>query len=216
VTWTHGTKLPVAELVDIAHDAGAFALVDAVQVPGQLPMDVREWGADAVAAAGHKWLLGLWGGGFLYVDAQAVDSLRPTTVGYRSVETPTADPFEFAGGARRFEVGSANPAPHVALAEAIDVIDEVGVDRIADRIQELAGELTDGVPADRLLSPADPESGLVTIDVDDPAATVDRLAAEGITVRALPTPDAVRVSVHAVTTHAEVQRLLDALESEWA
>jgi len=40
VTWTHGTQLPVAELVDIAHDAGALALVDAVQVPGQLPMDV--------------------------------------------------------------------------------------------------------------------------------------------------------------------------------
>lgn len=59
VTWTHGTRLPVADLVDIAHDAGALALVDAVQVPGQLPMDVREWGADVVAAAGQKWLLGL-------------------------------------------------------------------------------------------------------------------------------------------------------------
>nr|WP_199722482.1 aminotransferase class V-fold PLP-dependent enzyme [Haloarcula sp. Atlit-47R] len=109
LTWTHGTKLPVAELVDIAHDAGAFALVDAVQVPGQLPMNVSAWGADAVAAAGHKWLLGLWGGGFLYVNGDVADSLHPRTVGYRSVETPTADPFEYAEGARRFEVGPANP-----------------------------------------------------------------------------------------------------------
>jgi len=215
VTWTHGTQLPVAELVDIAHEAGAFALVDAVQVPGQLPMDVDEWGADAVAAAGHKWLLGLWGGGFLYVDRRAADSLTPTTVGYRSVETPTADPFEFAVGARRFEVGSANPAPHVALAEAIETIDEVGVERIADRIQQLARQLADGIPADRLLSPEEPESGLVTIAVDDPEATVERLAAEGIVVRALPTPDAVRASVHAVNTGAEVEQLLDALEPEW-
>jgi selenocysteine lyase/cysteine desulfurase len=46
-------------------------------------------------------------------------------------------------------------------------------------------------------------------------ATVDRLASEGIVVRALPIPDAVRASVHAVNTHAEVERLLDALESEW-
>ena len=215
VTWTHGTQLPVAELVDIAHEAGAFALVDAVQVPGQLPMDVDEWGADAVAAAGHKWLLGLWGGGFLYVDRTAADSLLPTTVGYRSVETPTADPYEFAAGARRFEVGSANPAPHVALAEAIEAIDEVGVDRIAERIRELAGQLADGVPDDRLLSPREPESGLVTVDVDDPEATVDRLASAGIVVRALPTPDAVRASVHAVNTEAEVETLLDALEPEW-
>ncbi|MDL0127646.1 aminotransferase class V-fold PLP-dependent enzyme [Halobacterium salinarum] len=215
VTWTHGTQLPVSDLVDIAHEAGAFALVDAVQVPGQLPMDVDEWGADAVAAAGHKWILGLWGGGFLYVDGDVAESLTPNTVGYRSVETPTADPYEFAVGARRFEVGSSNPAPHVALAEAIDAIDEVGIDRIAARIQELAGQLAVGVPHDRLLSPMDPESGLVTIDVADPEATVDRLASEGIVVRALPTPDAVRASVHAVNTHTEVERLLDALESEW-
>jgi len=215
VTWTHGTRLPVADLVDIAHEAGAFALVDAVQVPGQLPMDVEEWGADAVAAAGHKWLLGLWGGGFLYVDRDIAETLAPRMVGYRSVETPTADPFEFAPGARRFEVGSSNPASHVALAEAIEAIDEVGVERIAERIQTLAGQLSDSIPEDRLLSPTKPESGLVTIDVDDPDAMVNRLASAGIVVRALPTPDAVRVSVHAVNTYAEVKRLLDALEPEW-
>ncbi|OTF01755.1 aminotransferase class V-fold PLP-dependent enzyme [Halorubrum sp. SD683] len=216
VTWTHGTQLPVADMVDVAHEAGALALVDAVQVPGQLPMDVTDWGADVVAAAGHKWLLGLWGGGFLYVDSEVAETLQPATVGYRSVETPTADPYEFAAGARRFEVGSSNPAPHVALAEAIDVIEEVGVDRIADRIQELAGRLADGVPDERLYSPADPESGLVTIAVDDPEATVERLAAAGIVVRRLPTPDAVRASVHAVNTRGEVGLLLDALEPEWA
>ena len=212
VTWTHGTRLPVADLVDIAHDAGALALVDAVQVPGQLPMDVGEWGADAVAAAGHKWLLGLWGGGFLHVDRRVADSLTPATVGYRSVDTPTADPYEFASGARRFEVGSSNPAPHVALAEAIGAIDEVGVDRIADRIRDLAGRVAAGIPEERLLSPADPESGLVTIDVDDPEATVDRLSRHGIVVRALPTPDAIRVSVHAVNSRAEVDQLVDVLE----
>ncbi|NHN49272.1 aminotransferase class V-fold PLP-dependent enzyme [Halostella sp. JP-L12] len=215
VTWTHGTRLPVAELVDIAHDAGALALVDAVQVPGQLPMDVTEWDADAVAAAGHKWLMGIWGGGFLYVDRDVAETLAPRTVGYRSVETPTANPYEFAAGARRFEVGSSNPAPHVALAEAIDAIDEVGIDRIAERIQQLAGLLADGVPDERLHSPMTPESGLVTIDVDDPEATVERLASEGIVVRALPTPNAIRASVHAVNTQTEVDRLIDALESEW-
>ena len=215
LTWTHGTQLPVAELVDIAHDAGALALVDAVQVPGQLPMDVGEWGADAVAAAGHKWLLGLWGGGFLYVDRSVAETLEPRAVGYRSVEDANADPYEFAAGARRLEVGSANPAPHVALGEAIDAISEVGIDSIEDRVHRLASRLTDGVPDDRLCSPSTPESGLVTIDVADPTATVERLAAAGIIVRELPSPDAIRASVHAVNTAAEVDRLLEALEREW-
>ena len=215
LTWTHGTQLPVTELVDIAHDAGALALVDAVQVPGQLPMDVSEWGADAVAAAGHKWLLGLWGSGFLYVDREFAESLAPRTVGYRSVETPTADVFEYAAGARRFEVGSANQAPYVALRAAIDAIEDTGVDQIRDRIQRLASHLTASVPDSRLRSPATPESGLVAIEVDDPAATVDRLADEGIVVRALPGSASIRASVHAVNTRADVDRLLSALESEW-
>jgi cysteine desulfurase/selenocysteine lyase len=215
VTWTHGTVLPVEELVDVAHDAGALALVDAVQVPGQRPLDVTEWGADAVAAAGHKWLLGVWGGGFLHVDGEVAETLSPRTVGWRSVETPTADDFAFAAGARRFEVGSANPAPHVALREAVDVVDEVGVDRIRDRVQELAGRFAESVPDDRLLSPASPETGLVTVDVDDPGATVERLRDEGIVVRALPEPAAVRASIHAVNTAAEVDRLADALAAEW-
>lgn len=215
VTWTHGTYLPVEKLVDIAHDAGTLTLVDAVQVPGQLPMDVDEWNADIVAAAGHKWLLGTWGGGFLYVDRAVAESLAPRTVGYRSVETPTADTYEFAAGARRFEVGSANPAAHVALREALEVIDEVGPGRIRDRIQRLVTRFTDSVPNDALCSPETPESGLVTVDVENPAATVERLADDGIVVRALPKPNAIRASIHAVNTAAEIDRLLEALAPEW-
>ena len=215
ITWTHGTRLPVSDLVDVAHETGTFTLVDAVQVPGQVPLDVTEWGADAVAAAGHKWLLGVWGGGFLYVDRAVAESLAPRTVGYRSVETPTADQFEYAAGARRFEVGSASPAPHVALRTAVDLISEVGVDRIRDRIARLAGRLAAGVPDEHLLSPADPESGLVSVAVEDPATTVERLADEGNVVRSLPDPAAIRASVHAVNTEAEVDRLVAALDEEW-
>lgn len=215
VTWTHGTHLPVAALVDIAHDAGALTLVDAVQVPGQQPMNVAEWGADFVAAAGHKWLLGLWGSGFLYVDREVADSLEPRTVGYRSVETATADPFEYAAGARRFEVGSANQAPYVALREAIDLIDDVGVERIRDRIRRLTTRFTESIPGSQLLSPESPESGLVTVAVDDPGATVERLAEDGIVVRALPEPNAVRASIHAVSSTSDVDRLQNALEPEW-
>jgi selenocysteine lyase/cysteine desulfurase len=215
VTWTHGTRLPVSELVDIAHEAGAFTLVDAVQVPGQMPMDVTEWGADAVAAAGHKWLLGLWGGGFLYVDSDVADDLKPHSVGYRSVETPTADPFRFATGAGRFEIGTANPAPHVALANAIDLITAVGIEHIEARIDRLTDRLAEQLPPKQLLSPEHPESGLVTIDVPDPEATVERLAADDIVIRSLPEPNGVRASIHAVNTAEEIDHLATALETEY-
>jgi len=215
ITWTHGTRLPVRDLVEIADDAGAFSLVDAVQSPGQVPMDVSEWGADAVAAAGHKWTLGPWGAGFLYVDHDAAANLAPRAVGYRSVADPEGDEIEFKPGAGRFEVGTTTAAAHVGLVEALDAVDAVGIDAIESRIADLTDRLKAGVPDDRLRSPEAHESGLVTVDVDDPEATVERLADEGVIVRSLPHPDGIRASVHAVSTEAEVDQLLDALDAEW-
>src|SRR6056297_2499247 len=182
LTWNYGTRLPVRELVDIAHDAGALVLVDAVQWPGQAPLDVTDWGADAVAAAGHKWLLGTWGGGFLYVDESVADDLVPGPIGYRGVVEATAERYELEPGAARFEVGTINPAPHVALRTAIETVESIGVETIERRISRLAGRLADGVPDERLLSPASPESGLVTIAADDPEAVTEAIREEGIVV----------------------------------
>ena len=211
ITWTHGTRLPVEELVGIANDAGAFTLVDAVQSPGQVDVDVTRWGADAVAAAGHKWLLGPWGAGFLYVDRAVAEGLTPGTAGYRGVRTPTADEIEYEPGAKRFEVGTATAAAHVGLLEGIDAIESVGIGRIEDRIERLTDRFKRGIDEDRLMSPREFESGLVTVAAADPEATVARLADRGIVVRAIPDPHAVRVSIHAVSTEREVDAAVDAL-----
>ncbi|WP_425492218.1 aminotransferase class V-fold PLP-dependent enzyme [Halovivax limisalsi] len=212
ITWNYGTRLPVSELVGIAHDAGALVLVDAVQWPGQVPLDVTEWGADAVAAAGHKWLLGTWGGGFLYVEGSVVGSLTPGAISYRGVAEATANRYELKPGAPRFEIGTINPAPHVALRTAIESMQSIGLETIESRNERLAGRLADGIPDERLLSPADPESGLVTVAVDDPESVTERIRDEGIVVRPLPKPDAIRASVHAVNTEGEVDALHEALD----
>ncbi|MBX0295552.1 aminotransferase class V-fold PLP-dependent enzyme [Haloarcula nitratireducens] len=210
LTWSHGTRLPVSEVVDVAHDAGAQVFVDAVQSVGQHPVNVTDWGADFVATAGHKWLLGVWGAGMLYVDSDAHDTLRQTRIGYRSVEDPSAETYAYHEGARRFEVGTTSPAPYVALAEAIETIKGIGLDTVENRVERLTGRLKDGL-GDRLLSPRGYESGLVTFAADDPEATAERLAREGIVVRHLPYPEAVRASVHAFNTEDDVDVLLDAL-----
>ncbi|MFP4625958.1 MAG: aminotransferase class V-fold PLP-dependent enzyme [Natronomonas sp.] len=214
ITWTHGTRLPVEELSDIARDAGTISLVDAVQVPGQTPIDVTDWGADVVVGAGHKWLLGPWGAGFMYIDREFADDLVPGSIGYRSVETPNDSEITYKPGAPRFEIGSSSPMPHAGLVEAIEAIEDVGISRIEERIERLTHRLKDGIDDERLLSPRQFESGLVTIDVEDPEATVERFAERGIVIRSLPTPDAVRVSVHAVSTGREIDAVLDALENE--
>ncbi|MCL7418486.1 MAG: aminotransferase class V-fold PLP-dependent enzyme [Halalkalicoccus sp.] len=211
ITWTHGTHLPVRELVEIAHDAGTRVLVDAVQAPGQIDLDVEAWGADAVAAAGHKWLLGTWGAGFLAVAPEFLADLEPRSVGYRSVAEPDAETYAFHEGARRLEIGTTNPAPYAALVEAIRTMDELGYDRIESRIAELTDRLKAGLGEERLLSPREYESGLVTFADGNPEETVGRLAESGIRVRTLPGPEAIRASVHAINTEADIEALLDAL-----
>ena len=213
ITWTHGTQLPVRELVEIAADAGVFSLVDAVQTPGQRAMDVTEWGADAVAAAGHKWLLGPWGSGFLYVDSDTAADLVPGAIGYRSVTEPGDPEIEYESGAKRFEIGSTTPAAHVGLVEAIDATEEVGIETIETRIESLTDRLKAGIKPDRLLSPQRFESGLVTIAADDPETTVERLAEEDVVIRSLPFPEAVRVSIHAVSTEREIDTVVDSLQN---
>ncbi|MFB6080830.1 MAG: aminotransferase class V-fold PLP-dependent enzyme [Haloferacaceae archaeon] len=213
LTWSHGTRLPVEEVVEVAHEAGCRVLVDAVQSPGQRPVDLDAWDADFVAGAGHKWLLGPWGAGFLYVNADRAGDVVPAQVSYRSVVDPGAADPELKPGAGRFEVGTTSPAPYVGLVEALSVVDEVGMGTITDRIARLTDRLKAGL-GDALLSPREYESGLVTFEAPDgesPERTVERLAEDGIVVRSLPFPDAVRASVHAFNAADDVDALLDAL-----
>ncbi|WP_436345319.1 aminotransferase class V-fold PLP-dependent enzyme [Natronorubrum sp. FCH18a] len=211
LTWTHGTRLPISEIVDVAHDAGALVLVDAVQASGQLPVDVGRWGADFVVAAGHKWLCAPFGSGFLYVreGLERERNLVPSAIGYRSVVDENAADYRYETGAKRFEVATSSPAPYAGLTAAIGCLEEIGFDAIRDRIETLTDRLKDGLSDEQLLSPRSYESGLVTIAVDDPEATVERLSERGVVIRSLPGPEAIRASVHAFNTQADVDALLE-------
>jgi len=211
LSWNYGTRLPVAELVDIAHDADCEVLVDAVQSAGQTPVNLDAWGAEYVAGSGHKWLLGPWGSGYLYVREGCGEDLHPAQVCYNSVEDPDAEEYTLKSTAHKFERGTASPAPHVGMAAAVDLLESVGLATIEQRIEQLTDRLKMGIPTDRLLSPETFESGLVTIDVAEPDAVVDALEAEEIRIRSLPEPEAVRASVHVFNTEAEVDALVSAL-----
>ena len=212
ISWIHGTHLDVRRAADAAHDAGALVLVDAVQSPGQAPVDPKAWGADFVTAAGHKWLLGVWGAGFVFVDESVLDRVRPRHVGYRSVEGKDSVPLDFHDGAKRLEVGTQSLAPYAALREALDVHEELGLATVRDHIEGLTERLKDGLPADRLVSPREFESGLVAFEVADAERTVERLAERGVVVRGLPRPNTVRASLHVFNTETDVDALLDGLE----
>ncbi|WP_435335083.1 aminotransferase class V-fold PLP-dependent enzyme [Haloarchaeobius sp. TZWWS8] len=210
ICWTSGYRAPVRELTEIAQDAGARVLVDAVQSTGQHRFDVHEWGADAVAGSAHKWLLGPWGAGYLFVESDFAETLEPVQLGYRNLEDPYEDPHEFVAGAKRFEFGTVAPAPYAGLREAIETMEEIGLDTVEDHVADLTDYLKEEL-GDRLVSPQAYHSGLVSFSDSDPEATVERAAEQGIRIRSIPTANVARASLHVFNTRDDVDALLEVL-----
>jgi cysteine desulfurase/selenocysteine lyase len=215
IDWIYGRSHPVREMVQIAHDHDALALVDAVQAPGQRPVDLHDWNADFVAGAGHKWMLGPWGGGYLYVSKAVTETLEPIHVGYRSVSEASGGRYDLHDNAKRFELGTMSPAPFAGLQTAIETMQQVGIDAIHEQIQTLRSRFVDEIPDDRLRSPPESPTGLVTIRASNPESMVDRFDSNDISVRALPLPDSIRVSIHAINTDSEIDALHSALQATW-
>ncbi|WP_323675097.1 aminotransferase class V-fold PLP-dependent enzyme [Halorubellus sp. PRR65] len=211
ICWTTGVLAPVRELTEIAHDAGARVLVDAVQSTGQHAFDVSEWGADVVAGSAHKWLLGPWGAGYMYVDEAFAETLEPAQLGYRNLADPYSDPYEYEAGAKRFEFGTVAPAPYAGLREAVETMEELGMDAVEAHNADLTDYLKEHIDDDRLVSPREHHSGLVSFSDPDPEATVERAADADVQIRSIPTAGVVRASVHVYNTREDVDELLAVL-----
>lgn len=196
--------LDVEELVEAAHDAGADVVVDAAQSVGAHPVDVAEWGAEYVAAPGHKWLMAPWGTGFLYVD-EDVSGEAQTRIGYRSARS-AFESADLHDDARRFELSTESPALGRGLEAAVEVQGSLDPEQIESHVGGLANRLRDGL-GDRVVSSA---GGLVRFTDPAPDDTVERLQRDDVVLRSLP-DGCLRASLHAFNTAEDVDRLLEAL-----
>jgi cysteine desulfurase / selenocysteine lyase len=139
-----GTIMPVAEVAQIAHRAGALVLVDAAQTAGIVPIDMPLLGIDLLAFTGHKGLQGPPGTGGLVlndpVDAVGIDALMQGGTGSNSEleEQPEFLPD-------KFESGTPNGVGIAGLGAGVNSILEIGVDAIRAHEIELARELIAGL-----------------------------------------------------------------------
>lgn len=94
ITSATGLILPVAEICRIAREKGIMTFVDGAHVPGQLPLNLKELGADIYTGACHKWMLTAKGCSFLYVRKELQPLFDPLVVswGYNST-SPSSSPF---------------------------------------------------------------------------------------------------------------------------
>jgi selenocysteine lyase/cysteine desulfurase len=222
-----GTPLPVAELTDIAHTAGALVLVDAAQSAGHMRVEVGKDNVDMVAITGHKGLLGPQGTGALWVkEGIDIDPLMRGGTGGDSMlrEMPNAYPDHL-------EAGTANAPGIAGLLAGIEWIKIRGVESLHEHGAQLKMRLREGfaaIPGVRVLSPGCAGGvAIVTIvsdriDVPTLASRLDRehgvltrpglhCAPEAHRILGTDQTGAVRFSLGWSTTQADVDLAVDAV-----
>lgn len=194
-----GYVAPLADIVAAARANDALVIVDGSQACGWLPVDVS--GVDALACAAYKWLMAPRGAAFGYLAPHLRERMRPLAANWYSGPDRSGSsygpPLRLADDARAFDL---SPAwfSYVGAAPAIELLNEIGVERVHRHDVALADRFSAGLG----LEP----SGSAIVSVDVPA---ERLAAAGI--RTAVRAGRVRASFHVYTTTEDVDRALDAL-----
>lgn len=219
VQYASGFRTDLATLGEYCQSKGVLLCVDAIQSLGVFPIDVDAMNIDFLAADGHKWLCAPEGVGTFFVRKELQGHLRPTTIGWMSMKDPfkfDRYQFEFADSARRYDSGSYNLAGIYALGGALEMLHEIGVARIAERLIALSERLAIGLREKgyRIVSSraAAEASGIVAFlsDLHDPEQIQRHLQAEHRIVIAV-RQGRLRASPHCYNSESEIDQLIEAL-----
>lgn len=183
-----GTVNPVAEMVRMAHEAGAKVLVDGAQAVAHQPVDVQALDCDFYAFSGHK-LYGPTGIGALYVRYDILANMPPWQGGGDMIHTVSFERSTYADVPQRFEAGTPNIAGVVGMDAAISYIQEIGLDIIAAHEQSLLDAATAelaALPGIRLIGTSPHKAGILSFVVDGihPHDLGTILDMEGVAIRA--------------------------------
>lgn len=224
-----GTINPVEEITKIAHEHGAYMVVDGAQSTPHMAIDLQKMDVDFFAFSGHK-MMGPTGIGVLYGKEELLNQFEPVEFGgemidfvYESHSTWTELPW-------KFEAGTPNIAGAIALGAAIDYIQELGIDQIHQHEIELIDYLMpklQEIEGLKIYGPKDnvKRGGLIAFNIEGlhPHDVATALDMEGVAVRAghhcaqpllnyLETPATARASFYLYNTKADCDKLVEALK----
>jgi len=211
--------MDAAAIARKARDAGAAVVLDTYQSAGIIPVDVGALGVDFAVGGCLKWLCGGPGNAFLYTRPDRLRGAAPAFTGWVSHANPFA--FEIDEAAQRTDAmrmmnGTPSIPSYYAALAGLDIIHEIGVDRIRAKSKQMTARLLALVDEHRFRSAAsrDPErvAGTVAVDVPDAALVAKTLKAREFLVDYRP-PVGIRISPHFYNTMDEIDRIMAEIAS---
>jgi cysteine desulfurase / selenocysteine lyase len=217
-----GYRIDLDEIGAALRQRGILFCVDGIQTLGAFPTSVGQ--VDFLAADAHKWLLGPCAAGIFFVRKAIQEQLQPIVFGWNNVRCPNyvaQEELAYRSGAKRYEVGSHNLLGLVGLNAALDLLAEIGVEKIALDLLRKRSWLVPALQAKGytvLHSNASPQNGSAIISFyrpsSDPAALHERLTQAGIVTSLRADRSGlqfIRISPHFYNTESELHRLLEAV-----
>lgn len=140
VQFASGFRADLMRIGEAARKVDALFAVDIIQGFGAMPLDLSAQMVDIASGASHKWLVAPEGCGILYLSDKARERVKPTLVGWISVENPWD--FEdseqnFKPNALAWESGTGGSALFYGLEESLKLLNETGIENIEKYLEEL-------------------------------------------------------------------------------
>jgi len=214
VRFTTGFRADLEKLGKIAHAHDALFLVDGIQGAGVFPIDVEEDGIDILCSAGFKWLLGLPGTGFMYANARAQDLIRPVIPGMFAAKLDYRT-LAYHPDARKYETGTFAYAQFHGWTAGLELVKEIGVSNIHDRIIHLTDLIISGLRSKKItiVTPVDrpsERSAIITFTMGSEEANhslYEKLMAENIVITKR--DGRLRAAPNFFNSEKEIHRFLD-------
>jgi len=224
-----GAITPIEQITKIAHEHGAYVLVDGAQSVPHIKVDVQKIGCDFLAFSGHK-MCAPTGSGSLYIREELTEKVEPLYIGGGTIADVGVDYYKLDKSPRRFEAGTPAIAEAIGLGAAIDYLQKIGMKNIEHYERKLTKRVYEEIttlPSVEVYGP-DPENkiGITAFNVEDlnphdVALALDVSAnimvrsghhcALPLTKSLLHEPGTVRASTYLYNTEEEIDKFVSAL-----
>jgi cysteine desulfurase/selenocysteine lyase len=134
---------PVEKITQIAHEHGAYTVIDAAQSVPHIKVDVQKIGCDFMAFSGHK-MCAPTGCGVLYIRKELVDQVEPSYIGGGTIADVDIGSYTLDKGPAKFEAGTPAIAEALGMGTAVEYLNKIGINKIEDYERKLTRELYKG------------------------------------------------------------------------